>query len=65
MNVNSYIFQSPYSSQIQVGRPNPSATSKESDQVQKQAPTSQSTPVEKIETVQPTNDSKQLLNIYA
>jgi hypothetical protein len=77
MTVNRYIFQSPYSSQVQVGRPDPSATSKEEtssvstailkgpDQVQQRAPAFQSTPVEKTETVQPTNDISQLLNLYA
>jgi len=77
MTVDRYIFQSPYSSQVQVGRPDPSATSKEQtssasteilkgpDQVQQQAPAFQSTSVEKTEVVQPTSDSTQLLNLYA
>jgi hypothetical protein len=29
MNVNSYIFQSPYSSSVQVGRPDPNANTQE------------------------------------
>ena len=35
MQVNSYIFQSPYSSQVQVGRPDPSV--KREDDTQKQS----------------------------
>jgi len=77
MNVDRYIFQSPYSSQFQVGRPDPSATSKEEtssvsaeiikgpDQVQQQASTFKSPSVEKTKAIQPTNNSDQLLNLYA
>lgn len=77
MTIDRYIFQSPYSNQIQVGRPDPSATSKDEtsslsteilkgpDQVQQQAPVSQNTPVEKTEEVSSTKDSNQLLNLYA
>ena len=77
MTVDRYIFQSPYSSQFQVGRPVPSASSKEEtssvsteivkgpDQVQQQAPTFQNTQVEKAAEVEPTNNNNQLLNLYA
>jgi hypothetical protein len=77
MTVDRYVFQSPYSNQFQIGRPDPSAASKEEtssvsteilkgpDQVQQQAPTFQNTQVEKTTEVQPTNNSNQLLNLYA
>ena len=32
MNVSSYIFQSPYSSPVQVGKPDPNATQEQSTQ---------------------------------
>lgn len=77
MTVDRYIFQSPYSSQFQVGRPDPSASSQKEtssvsaeilkgpEQVQQQAPTAQNTTVEKTEAIQSTNNSDQLLNLYA
>ena len=77
MTVDRYIFQSPYSNQLQIGRPDPSATSKEEtssvstdilkgpDHVQQEAPTFKSPTVEKTEEVQPTNNSNQLLDLYA
>jgi len=77
MNVGSYIFQSPYSSQVQVGRPDPSVKSEESENSTTQssagsftavnstateAQTFQSTQVSEVE---PTVESNQLLDVYA
>ena len=74
MNVGSYIFQSPYSSQVQVGRPDPNAKSEDSST----ATSSQSAPVvnetlssaqsfeaTQVSEVTPTVDSEQLLDVYA
>jgi|LGVF01.2.fsa_nt_gb hypothetical protein len=78
MTVDRYIFQSPYSNQFQVGKPDPSATSKEDnsnisteivkgpDQVAKQAPVFQTPQVEETQETQPeTTDTNKLLNLYA
>ena len=77
MTVDRYIFQSPYSNQIQVGRPDPSATSEDetssvpseilkgANQIQQQVAVSQNTPVEKTEEVSSIKNSNQLLNLYA
>lgn len=77
MTVDRYIFQSPYSSQVQVGRPDPSATSnnetssvsaeilKGPNQGAQEVPSFQNTNVEKTKEIQPINDSNQLLNLYA
>ena len=32
MNINRYLFQSPYSSQVQIGRPDPSVKTEENTQ---------------------------------
>lgn len=76
MNVGSYIFQSPYSSQVQVGRPDPSV--KREDSSSASALSGQSAPVvnetlssaqsfeaTQISEVTPTVESNQLLDVYA
>ena len=76
MNVSSYIFQSPYSSQVQVGRPDPSV--KREDSASASASSAQSAPVvnevvseaESFEATQtsavaPTVSSDNLLDVYA
>ena len=74
MNVGSYIFQSPYSSQVQVGRPDPSAQKEESSTrssgssfngvspVVQEAQTFQAT---QTSEVKPSVESEQLLDVYA
>ena len=76
MNVSSYIFQSPYSSQVQVGRPDPSV--KQEDSASTSTSSTQSAPVvnevvseaksfEATQTtaVTPTVSSDNLLDVYA
>jgi len=75
MTIDRYIFQSPYSSQIQVGRPDLSANSKETgsnlpteilkNPTETTQPAPQGVLVEKTEEISPTNSSNQLLNLYA
>ena len=76
MNVSRYIFQSPYSSQVQVGRPDPSVKQEESSSVGSSS--SQSVPVvnetlssaqsfgaTQVGEVTPTVSSDNLLDVYA
>ncbi len=77
MNVGSYIFQSPYSSQVQVGRPDPSAKSEESQSsttqssagsftaVNSTAQEAQTFKATQVSEVKPAVESTQLLDIYA
>ena len=77
MNVGSYIFQSPYSSQVQVGRPDPSAKSEESENSTTQSSAGSFTSVDstvaeaqafeatQVSEVKPTVESAQLLDVYA
>ncbi len=77
MNVGSYIFQSPYSSQVQVGRPDPSVKSEEGESSRAQSssgsfttvsPTQQEAQVfeaTQVSEVEPTVESNQLLDVYA
>ncbi len=73
MNVSSYIFQSPYSGQVQVGRPDTSvqkeSSSSESDDTSltRVSTTAQEAPTDstQVEEVQATTESTPLLDIYA
>lgn len=75
MNVNSYVFESPYSSRVQVGRPDPSAsledttTNANQDLLQSTQSTAKEIPtLEKTDTTNKTSEtdsSDRLLNIYA
>jgi len=75
MTVNRYIFQSPYSSQVQVGRPDPSVKSDSSSITQESASNTQQAPKEipsfenmdtqKTQEVTPVEKSDTLLNLYA
>ena len=76
MNVNSYIFQSPYSSQVQIGRLASSASSDNSSSntnqevanttVTKEVPTFENMDTQKAVKVQPTqNSSDASLDLYA
>ncbi|RLA72805.1 MAG: hypothetical protein DRG78_23365 [Epsilonproteobacteria bacterium] len=77
MTVDKYIFQSPYSSQVQVGRPAPSAGSDSgSSSVNQEAanntqsapreiPSFESMDTQKATEVTPTENSDTLLNLYA
>lgn len=74
MNVGSYIFQSPYSSQVQVGRPDPSAKQEDSSTQSSNSSLSvvnptlqeaQTTEAAQVSEVEPTVESAQLLDIYA
>ncbi len=74
MTVASYLFQSPYSSSVQVGRPDPSVKKEESTQsgtAELPASTNQSLQDAKsfqatqTSEVKPTVDSTNLLDIYA
>jgi len=67
MNVNnSYLFQSPYHSQTQVGRPDPSAEQDKStvDSTQKQSE-DKVQETQKIDAFGTTKDSEFNLDIYA
>lgn len=74
MNVGSYIFQSPYSSSVQVGRPDPSVKKEDSSAQSGNSSFSAINPtVQEAQTLQatqtqevkPTVESAQLLDIYA
>ena len=73
MNVTQYTFQSPYSSQFQIGRPDPSAskvdTTQDSSALIKSTNTSLSDAKSFLSTqtseVTPTVNSSALLDIYA
>ena len=73
MNVSRYIFQSPYSSQVQVGRPDPSVKQESSSAVATQsAPvvnetlsSAQSFAATQVGEVTPTVSSDNLLDVYA
>ena len=77
MNVGRYIFQSPYSSQVQVGRPDPSVKNEEGESSKTQSSSGSFTTVnstvqeaqvfEATQTseVKPTVESNQLLDVYA
>lgn len=75
MNVNSYVFESPYSGRVQVGRPDPSASSKETASNANQAsltnikskemPTLEKVATQPIEETESTNKQDKLLDIYA
>ena len=74
MQVNRYIFQSPYSSQVQVGRPDPSVGSEQKAQqdtsgLMQSTNTSlqnaQSFQATQVGEVTPTVTSDNLLDIYA
>ncbi len=70
MNVNNtYLFQSPYHSQTQVGRPDPSAkqdestihsTQKESDEM-----TQETQKMQEVEAIESTKNSNSTLDLYA
>ena len=74
MNISRYLFQSPYSSQVQIGRPDPSVKKEDSTQstgaelskntnlTQQKAEQFKAT---QVSEVKPTVDSKQLLDTYA
>lgn len=71
MNVSNYIFQSPYPSQVQVGRPDTSATQEE--QSKQTAVSTPNTSLEKAKSVQavqtqevkPKVETSSLLDTYA
>ena len=80
MNVSSYLFQSPYSSQVQVGRPDPSVKQEQStqgnaadlptgtNQTLQEAKSFQAAQVSEVEAtveVEVEVDSTQLLDVYA
>jgi len=76
MNVGSYIFQSPYSSQVQVGRPDPSVKREDSSSastlsgqsapvVNETLSSAQSFEATQVSEVTPTVESNQLLDVYA
>ena len=75
MNVGSYIFQSPYSSQVQVGRPDPSVKKEDSsssssaqqsttvvNEIVSEAKSFEST---QVSEVKPVVESDKLLDVYA
>ena len=77
MNVSRYLFQSPYSNQVQVGRPDPSAKQEESAQSSTQGSVNNITvtnetvqeaktfQASQVSEVEPTVESPQLLDVYA
>jgi hypothetical protein len=69
MEVQRYIFQSPSSSQVQIGRPDPSVkqedTSTKSSQEQLNIPSQTATQVQSTSEVKPTIQASSLLDIYA
>jgi len=74
MNVSSYIFQSPYSSQVQVGRPDPSVKQNDSSTqgsdvsfsaVNTTVEEAQTVKATQVQEVKPAVESAQLLDIYA
>lgn len=74
MEIQQYLFQSPYSSQVQIGRPDPSAAQNEqtqdqtnalvksSDQTRQEAQNFQSSQTKEVE---PQVSSSKLLDTYA
>ena len=74
MTVNRYLFQSPYSSQVQVGRPDPSVKQEQGTQSSSaELPKSTNTTLQKAQDFQATQvgevkatvESTKLLDIYA
>lgn len=76
MTVNRYLFQSPYTSQVQVGRPDPSVKQEQGTQTQstgaellqttnQTVQEAKSFEVAQVSEVKPTVDSAQLLDVYA
>ncbi len=74
MNVSSYIFQSPYSNQVQIGRPDPNAPKEDNSiQTASKAPAATNKTVQEaqafqtsqVNDVKPTVESAQLLDVYA
>jgi len=73
MTVNRYLFQSPYSNQVQVGRPDPTVKQEEtqSSSPSQMTATQAKTPEQwlqndalEVQTVEPTITSDALLDIY-
>ena len=73
MNITRYLFQSPYSSQVQIGTPDPSSKEGESSKSASstQSPVSSKTPEQWLENhalnvqkVEPTINSNKLLDTY-
>jgi len=75
MNVNSYIFQSPYSNQVQIGRLDTSSSSSNtsvnqemtntSQQTAKKAPKFENMDTQKTTESQPVQTSDTSLDLYA
>lgn len=75
MNVNSYIFQSPYSNQVQIGRLDTSSSSNDtsvnqettntSQQAAKQAPKFENMDTQQTTETQPVQTSDSSLDLYA
>ena len=75
MNVGSYIFQSPYSSQVQVGRPDPSVKKEDSSSsssaqqgttvVNETLSKAKSFESTQVSEVKPVVKSENLLDVYA
>lgn len=75
MNVNSYIFQSPYSNQVQIGRLDPSSSNNETSvnqeatntiqQAAKQAPKFENMDTQKTTETEPVQTSNTSLDLYA
>jgi len=78
MTVSRYLFQSPYSSSVQVGRPDPSVKQEEKSDtasaqtdvdsavvINKTLQEAQSLEATQVSEVKPTVNSSQLLDIYA
>ncbi len=76
MTVSRYLFQSPYTNQVQVGRPDPSVQQEQGTQAQSSGSEllqttnqtvqeAQSFEATQVSEVKPTVDSAQLLDIYA
>ncbi len=74
MTVQKYLFQSPYSSSVQIGRPDPNAKSEDTDSIAQNSSAnftnqtlqdSQNFQASQVSEVKPTVDSKQLLDVYA
>lgn len=70
MNVSSYIFQSPYSSQVQIGKPDPNAKEQSSaqevpNQVNETLKKAQSFNTSQEREVKPTLSQSNSLDLYA
>lgn len=74
MTVSRYLFQSPYTSQVQVGRPDPSVKQEQGTQSSgAELPKSTNATLQKaqdfqatqVSEVKPTVDSASLLDVYA